>query len=226
MSFAAELIAAARSVDLPAASFIAAVRGGTCGRETLRRYSVYGVQLAELFPRILAALLAVCDDPVARRLLIGNLLEEEGHVRGVGGEAELDPERAHGALARRFARAAGAGEAELAIPAQPPRWFTAALATGEWLAPFAYFGVGIESNVSVAFGEIVTPLRTHYGFSEREVAFFAEHTVADERHGATSAELVARLATTAEARRRVLRATMRGARGFRMLHDTMLETAA
>jgi pyrroloquinoline-quinone synthase len=41
------------------------------------------------------------------------------------------------------------------------------------------------------------PLRTHYGFSEREVEFFAIHIEADEVHGERGYQIVERHSATA-----------------------------
>lgn len=219
-TFADHLMAAARRYDVTKGPFISAVLRGTAPRDALRMYALRISASGCAFPRILGAVLGVCDDDRVRRHLIGNLLEEEGIVGfGDGHDVVADRERAHGTLARRFARAAGASQAEVdALPVLMARWFREALDEGNWIGPFAFFGVGHEANVPAAFRTIAPALEEHYGFTPHDLTFLTEHFEADERHGREAAELVSAVATTETARQQALEGARRGGSAFAELH--------
>src|SRR5215210_2138035 len=107
--FAESLLAAARVAPVEANPIVAGISEGRLSRDTVRRYAIALSAIAESFPQRITAVLSICDDQDVRRALLGNLLEEEGVVGFVPAEGiRIDPERRHGVMARRFARAAGA----------------------------------------------------------------------------------------------------------------------
>jgi pyrroloquinoline quinone (PQQ) biosynthesis protein C len=221
-SFLASLTGAARSVDMESTPFVSAVRAGTCDRDAIRRYAIEVAVLSIAFPRTLSAILAVCDDRAARKLLIGNLLEEEGLVSFEHGNPTFDDAKWHGGIGRRFARAAGATDHDVDTSRQRARWFDKALAAGDWVGPLAYVGVGVETNIAVAFPLLVEPLRRHYGFGDDDLTFLTEHIEADERHGAGSAEVLAARATTPDVQGRALRGARLGAQSIFLLHHAVM----
>lgn len=200
--FAESLLASARIAPAETNPIVAGVADGRLSRETVRRYAIAMFAMAESFPRRISSVLALCDDRAVRQSLLGNLLEEEGVVGFVPAEGvRIDPERRHGVMARRFARAAGATDAELdAISSEPARWFLEALRKGDWIGAYSFFAIGFEANVPATFRMLVEPLTAHYGFTGHELEFLYEHFTADERHGAEAALLIAGAATT-DARR-------------------------
>jgi pyrroloquinoline-quinone synthase len=56
--------------------------------------------------------------------------------------------------------------------------------------------VGLESQVPGIYKRNLPPLRTHYGFNDREVEFFAIHIEADEVHGERGYQIVERHCAT------------------------------
>jgi pyrroloquinoline-quinone synthase len=58
--------------------------------------------------------------------------------------------------------------------------------------------VGLESQVPGIYQRNLPPLRTHYGFTDHEVEFFAIHIEADEVHGERGYQIVERHCTTDE----------------------------
>ena len=56
--------------------------------------------------------------------------------------------------------------------------------------------VGLESQVPGIYKRNLPPLKTHYGFNDREVEFFAIHIEADEVHGERGYQIVERHCTT------------------------------
>jgi pyrroloquinoline quinone (PQQ) biosynthesis protein C len=210
--FVAALLAAARPGAIERNPFVRAVSEGTLSRKALKRYAVDMTALAKAFPKRLAAVLSLCDAGEVRRLLIGNLLEEEGVVAFVPSEGvQVREERRHGVMAEKFALAAGASPGELQAT-QPERsqWFDDAIRGGDWLGAFSYFAVGQEANVPATCRALIGPLTERYGIAAGDLEFLSEHFVADERHGIESAHLIARAATSDEARARALEGARRG----------------
>lgn len=214
--FAATLLAAARRGSMETHPFIEALARGDISRDEIKGFAIFLTTLATLFPKRIAAVLAICDNAEVKRSLLGNLMEEEGVVAYAPGEGvRIDPDRAHSSLARRFARAAGASEDEiLAHTVTPVRWLEERIRIGDWLGAFANFSIGYEANVPATFRLLMDPLVTIYGFHEHDLEFLTEHFVADERHGIEAASLIERVATTSEARERALEGARRGGRAW------------
>lgn len=213
------LLAVARVAPTESNPLVRAIVGGTLSREALRAYITRLASMALAFPRRIAAVLSVCDDPAVRRCLIANLLEEEGVVafEPAHGVTVVEAKR-HGVMAMKLARAAGAvdGDVEPNAPAAP--WFQERLAAGDWIGAFAYFAVGFEANVPSTFRLLVEPLVAHYGFDTGDLEFLTEHFIADERHGTESADLIAHAARTPEARENALNGARRGGKAWWALH--------
>jgi pyrroloquinoline-quinone synthase len=68
------------------------------------------------------------------------------------------------------------------------------------------------------------PLKTHYGFTDREVEFFAIHIEADEVHGERGYQIVERHSTTPEKQREAAEA-VREATEMRWQYMTGLHRA-
>lgn len=218
------LLAAARPAPIENHPFVTAIREGALSRETVRNYAVAIAAVGGAFPYRLASVLALCDHRDIRRSLISNLLEEEGVVGYTPGQhVDVNPARRHGEMGRRFARAAGATDADVdAVSPRPARWFGEAIQRGNWLGAFAYFAVGQEANVPPTFRLIIDPLIEHYGFAREDLEFLTEHFEADERHGLEAAHLIAGAADTDEARQRALEGARRGGVAWWALHRTHL----
>lgn len=216
MSFAEELYAAARPLPLESHPFIVNVREGSAARDDLRSFAAHIASATASFVRALHAILSVCDNTAVRHSLIANILEEEGTIEYQHGRgATFDPQKHHPTLARRFANAAGASDAEIdALGIEPPNWFRRALTAGNWIGPFAYIAVGTESSTPPTFRLLTPPLEQHYGFHRHDLEFLYEHMTADDRHGEEGAQLIASVATTAEDQRRALDGARRGGSGW------------
>ena len=216
MRFYEELYAAARPAPIETHPFVAAVCAGEASREDIRSFAVHMASAATAFVPALHAILSVCPEPSVRRSLMSNVLEEEGAVGyapGLG--AAFDPERSHAVLARRFARAAGATDADVdASPVIPPRWFHRALRDGNWLGAFAYIAVGTEANVPPTYRLLIPALAGKYGFSDGDLEFLTEHVTADDRHGLDGAILIESVAATETARRQAMEGARRGGVGW------------
>ena len=161
---------------------------GELTRAQLGAWVCQHYQYVSQFARWCAAVYAECPDPDARDFLLENIIEEESGVKHVD-------------LLIRFGEACGASRHQIETAQQIPT--TRALTA--WCyetskRPFhvaaAGLLVGLESQVPGIYQRNLPPLRTHYGFSEHEVEFFAIHIEADEVHGERGYQIVDRHADT------------------------------
>lgn len=214
--FAAALLAAARRAPMATNPFVDAVIRGEASRDEIKAFAIFLTVIAADFPKRIAAVYTICEHQELKRSLLGNLLEEEGVVAYAPGEGvRIDRARAHTSLARRFAYAAGASDAEIDALVMPPvRWFAERIRAGDWLGAFAHFSIGYEANVPETFRLLMDPLTRIYGFKDEDLEFLTEHFVADERHGIEAAYLIERIATTTEARARAMDGARRGGRAW------------
>jgi pyrroloquinoline-quinone synthase len=217
--FEESLLEAARGPDAASHPFVRGVRDGAYPRDRLRLYATALAAVVSAFSRSLAAILAHCDDAEARRMLLENLLEEEGAVSFRPGDGlVIDPRIRHSDLAWRFALAAGANEDSARRLVDIPMWFVRELREGRWIGPLAYVVIGYEANIPPTFRALIEGFHRHYKFTEEELTFFTVHTVADERHSAQGAAIIAAAAGSGAARREALDGARRGASAWWQFH--------
>ena len=147
-------------------------------------------QYVSQFARWCAAVYAECPDSDARDFLLENIIEEESGVKHVD-------------LLIRFAEACGVSRKEVETAQQLPttRALTAwCYETSQRPFHIAAAGllVGLESQVPGIYQRSLPPLKTHYGFTDHEVEFFAIHIEADEVHGERGYQIVEGHCTTPE----------------------------
>jgi pyrroloquinoline-quinone synthase len=152
------------------------------GRLTVAQVRVLGSQMYQFsreFTRFLAKALAACPHETARMVIAENLWEELG---------EGDPERAHAALFRRFTRALGISDIQLAAIAPEPE--TQAL-IDTYLGLSDRHGVlGIlgalcyasEGIVGALYSQIEAGLLNTIAFERADLVFFEEHIHVDDGH--------------------------------------------
>ena len=85
--------------------------------------------------------------------------------------------------------------------------------------------VGLESQVPGIYRRNLPPLRTHYGFSDHEVEFFAIHIEADEVHGERGYQIVERHCGTPERQDEAARSRCAQATEMRWQYMTGLHRA-
>jgi pyrroloquinoline-quinone synthase len=161
---------------------------GELTRSQLGSWVCQHYQYVSQFPRWCAAVYAECPDADARDFLLENIIEEESGVKHVD-------------LLIRFGEACGVRRQEIESAQQLPstRGLTAwCYETSKRPFHIAAAGllVGLESQVPGIYQRNLPPLRTHYGFSDHEVEFFAIHIEADEVHGERGYQIVERHAGT------------------------------
>ncbi len=163
---------------------------GELTRAQLGSWASQHYQYVSQFARWCAAVYAECPDSDARDFLLENIIEEEAGVKHVD-------------LLIRFAEACGVSRKEVETTQQLPttRALTAwCYETSQRPFHVAAAGllVGLESQVPGIYQRSLPPLKTHYGFSDHEVEFFAIHIEADEVHGERGYQIVERHSTTPE----------------------------
>lgn len=163
---------------------------GELSRAQLGAWAAQHYQYVSQFPRWCATVYGQCTDPDARDFLLENIVEEEAGVKHVD-------------LLIRFAEACGVTRAEVETKPQLPttRGLTAwcfEMSHKPFHVAAAGLLVGLESQVPGIYKRNLPPLKTHYGFTDHEVEFFAIHIEADEVHGERGYQIVERHCPTPE----------------------------
>ncbi len=186
--------------------FYVAWSHGELPLETLREYAGQSYHFESAFPRFVAAAYAKLQHPADRRVLLENLIDEEGRSP-THPELWLDFARGIGMPARRAAHA------------RPRPETSALLATYERLT-----GRSPEEAVSALyayeslFPEIAAEksrgLKAHYGIRDRPThEFFRVHTTADVEHSGAERRVLSGLLAHSPAARRAALFASRGAIG-------------
>ena len=161
---------------------------GELTRPQLGAWVCQHYQYVSQFARWCATIYGNCPDSDARDFLLENIIEEESGTKHVD-------------LLIRFGEACGVSRAEVERARQLPstRGLTAwCYETSRKPFHLAAAGllVGLESQVPGIYKRNLPPLRTHYGFTDHEVEFFAIHIDADEVHGERGYQIVERHCAT------------------------------
>ena len=166
---------------------------GKLSRDALQKYAVQYYQLVAHLPRFISAMHSRCSDERVRKMLLQNMVEEEG----LG-------QKSHAQLWIDFAEELGVDAAEMDSTPLLPETQNAvqvimdacekSLAAGAG-ALFAY-----EGQVPQISEEKIRGLRDFYGIdSEKALMFFKVHAVMDKKHAAVWNDLVHELGAEDEA---------------------------
>ncbi|HYK93688.1 MAG TPA: CADD family putative folate metabolism protein [Thermoplasmata archaeon] len=169
--------------------FYTAWSRGEVSMETLREYAQQYYPFEANFPRYVAGTYAQLRDPAARRLMLENLMDEEGR------------HPTHPELWMDFARALGA-------PARPSRFSEPSLLTRRLLSTYERFtlrgsaaaGLGALYAYEAQFPRVAAEksrgLREQYGITSPAAhEFFRVHTMADVAHSAAERRALANAAS-------------------------------
>ena len=184
MDAVASLDARIRERHLLKHPFYVAWSKGELPIETLRTYAGQYYQFEANFPRYVAAAYARLPDPADRRVLLDNLVDEEGRSP-THPELWLDFAKGIGAAPKavRAARATPSTRALLNAYENEALGGSAASALG---ALYAYESIFPEVAAEKSRG-----LRAFYGVRDRSThEFFRVHTVADVEHSAAERRLL------------------------------------
>src|SRR5437762_8631499 len=163
---------------------------GELTRAQLGAWAAQHYQYVSQFPRWCATVYGDCLDADARDFLLENIVEEESGTKHVD-------------LLIRFAEACGVARAQVEGTRQLPttRGLTAwcfEMSRQPFHIAAAGLLVGLESQVPGIYKRNLPPLKTHYGFDDHAIEFFAIHIEADEVHGERGYAIVAHHSTTPE----------------------------
>ena len=163
---------------------------GALSRDQLGAWAAQHYQYVSQFPRWCATVYGECTDADARDFLLENIVEEESGTKHVD-------------LLIRFAEACGVARAQVEGTRQLPttRGLTAwcfEMSRQPFHIAAAGLLVGLESQVPGIYKRNLPPLKTHYGFDDHAIEFFAIHIEADEVHGERGYQIVERHCTTPE----------------------------
>ncbi len=169
--------------------FYQAWSAGDLSQDDLKLYAMQYFHHVEAFPQAVSATHANCPDRDGRRLLAENLAEEEGIEAGKSDHASLWLD---------FARAMGAGEAEVRAAALQPET-SALIETFRRLSRRSYAaGLGAlyayESQLPAVASTKIDGLDRFYGVrDETAIRFFTVHQAADVEHAQVCRNLLDRL---------------------------------
>jgi pyrroloquinoline-quinone synthase len=189
---------------------------GELTRAQLGQWVCQHYQYVGQFARWCATIYGTCPDADARDFLLENIIEEESGTKHVD-------------LLIRFGEACGVSRDQIETTRQLPttRGLTAwcyETARKPFHVGAAGLLVGLESQVPGIYKRNLPPLRTHYGFNDHEVEFFAIHIDADEVHGERGYQIVERHCDTPARQAQALEA-VREATDMRWLYMTGLHRA-
>ena len=144
------------------------------------------------------------------------------------GELAGTPEvPSHWELALRTGAAAGISEKEIdARPMYPetkvyPDTVSAYAMRGAWLEALSFVALGIEDMFTRFCDGVTRGLKEHYGFDDRQVAYFAVHVGADEIHAETGWHTARTHAKTDDKRESVRRAALEGRNMWWNMHTAV-----
>jgi pyrroloquinoline-quinone synthase len=126
---------------------------------------------------------------------------------------------------------AAAGYTEAAIDERPmfpetkiyPDTVSAYAMRGRWLEALSFVALGIEDMFTTFCAGAARALRQHYGFSDRQAAYFDVHVGADEVHAETGWQTARAHAATPEECQSVRRAAMEGRNMWWNMHSAVYE---
>ena len=200
--------------------FYQAWSAGTLRRETLATYAAQYYQFEARFPTFLSAVHSNTENIAHREQLLLNLMEEEhGHPN-------------HPELWLQFAEGVGASREEAQNAEAFPetqnlidtlRALTRECSTLEGVAAL----YGYESQIPEISHTKIEGLTTHYGVtSDRSLAFFRIHEVADQLHRRAERDLIADLIRSREDEDRAIQAAQRVAIAFYRMLDGIVKATA
>ncbi len=209
-AFERRLLAAAGAYPYWTSRFFRLVASGHCPPAVLRRYAASCAVSARKLFSTFSTMITTAPDAEAKLVILRNLMEEQGiHLNAEG--LQVRPARAHDALARRFLAACGGDPDDPAAGRHATEPGRRLLAEGRWLEGISFLLIGQELGFSEASRLMLEALR-QYGFSNRDLAFFAVHVEADCAHGRQALDLVLDRARTRAEQEACIAAVDDGAR--------------
>jgi pyrroloquinoline-quinone synthase len=188
---------------------------GSLPIDGLRHWAKQMYFLTENFGRYTSAIHANCDDFAVRHVLAETIYEEHGRML----EKKDHPE-----LFRKFARAIGVTDAEIAAVEPLPEtgafidWLMDLCKHRHFVEALAGFGVAVEGQATKGIPIFVAVFRDRYRLSEDAIEFWTTHAEDDEVHGRRSLEIVLEHATTPELQAGVLECVRKSMERLMLFH--------
>jgi pyrroloquinoline quinone (PQQ) biosynthesis protein C len=215
-AFESRLVAAAAAYPLRTSRFFRLVASGHCPPSVLRRYAASCCLSAHKLFATFSTMITTAPDAEAKLVILENLMEEQGIHRNAEG-LQVRPARAHDVLARRFLMACGGAPDDAIAGHHATEGGRRLLSEGRWLEGVSFLLIGQEMGFS-EFSRLMLETLKQYGFSNRDLAFFAVHIEADCAHGRQALDLVMDRARTRAAQEACITAANDGARAWFEMH--------
>lgn len=190
-----------RSIPPDISHFWVQLFEGTLPIDGVRHWAKQMYFLTQEFGRYTSAIHANCPIFAVRHVLAETLYEEHGRMM----EKKDHPE-----LFRRFARALGITDSELAAARPLPEtealldWLLDLCLHGHFVESLAGFGVAVEGQASKGIPIFLDVFRTKHRLGEEALEFWTTHAADDVEHGRRSMELVLEHASTPALQTRAL----------------------
>ncbi|MEA2627352.1 MAG: pyrroloquinoline-quinone synthase [Candidatus Binatota bacterium] len=166
---------------------------GSLPLDGVRHWAKQMYFITQEFGRYTSAIHANCDVFEVRHVLAETLWEEHGR---------MVEKKDHPELFRKFTRAIGIADEELALARPLPE--TEALLDGlldlclhrHFVESLAGFGIAVEGQATKGIPIFIHVFRHKYGLDDEAIEFWTTHAEDDEVHGRRSLEIVLEHATT------------------------------
>ena len=188
---------------------------GTLSQDALRHWAKQMYFMTDLFARYTSAIHANCKVFPVRHMLAETIWEEHGEGR----EKKDHPE-----LFRKFARAIGVSDEELAAAQPLPEtgalldWLMDLCLHRHFVEALAGFGVAVEGQANKGIPIFVQVFREKYGLDEDAIEFWTTHAHDDIVHGRRALEIVLEYATTPELQQGALECVRKSMERLMLFH--------
>lgn len=181
-------------------------------------WGIFALNVAINTAKLVRCQLSGIHDPEIHKEFVDIIMSEVGYQYFVGSPR---PVPGHRTLFLRFGESIGIPSEELErcdrendfLPTTVLArtcWLDIALRSDSILEQVAATNCCNEFSNQLTGGRFFRAFKQHYGLSERDIEFFAEHGVADTEHSNIGYELVEKFATAREIQVKVLRALRKG----------------
>ncbi len=181
-------------------------------------WGIFALNVAINTAKLVRCQLSGIHDPEIQKDFVDIIMSEVGYEYFEGAPRQV---QGHRALFFRFGESIGISGEELErcdrendfLPTTVLArigWLDIALRSDSILEQVASTNCCNEFSNQLTGGRFFRAFKQHYGLSERNIEFFAEHGVADTEHSNIGYKLVEKFATTGELQVKVLRALRKG----------------
>jgi pyrroloquinoline-quinone synthase len=188
---------------------------GTLPVEGMQHWAKQMYFITQEFGRYTSAIHANCPIFEVRHTMAQTLYEEHGH---------MVEKKDHPELFRKFARALGLSDAELAAATLLPEtealldWLLDLCLHHNFVEGLAGFGVAVEGQANKGIPLFIDVFRNKLGLSDDALEFWTTHAEDDIEHGRRSMDIVLRYATTPSLQAGVLECVRKSMQRLMLFH--------